>query len=62
MSDLAKRQRMPVSVSLPHGMWVETSRAAGMENMTLSEYCRAAIREKNARTFGVDDPPQLRAA
>ncbi len=33
-----------------------------MEGMTLSEYCRAAIREKNARTFGVDEPPRLRAA
>ena len=53
---------MPVSVSLPHGMWVETNRAAGMEGMTLSEYCRAAIREKNAATFAGGDPPHLRAA
>ena len=62
MSDLAKRQRMPVSVSLPHGMWVETNRAAGMEGMTLSEYCRAAIREKNAATLADGEPPRLRAA
>jgi hypothetical protein len=62
MREPIKRQRMPVSVSLPHEMWVATSRAAGMEGMTLSEYCRAAIREKNARTFGVDEPPRLRAA
>lgn len=62
MREPMKRQRMPVSVSLPHGMWVETNRAASMKGMTLSEYCRAAIRNENAVTFGVEDPPRLRAA
>jgi hypothetical protein len=58
----AKRQpRQPVSVSLPHDMWVETNRAAGMEGMKLSEYCRAAIREKNRQTLAVEVPLRVAA-
>ena len=63
MSRPVKRQpRMPVSVSLPQPMWVDANRAAGMLNMTLSEYCRAAIRDQNARVFAGDTLPPLKAA
>lgn len=56
-----RQSRTPISISLPQGMWVETNRAAGTEGMTLSEYCRAAIREKNAAVLP-SEPPQLKAA
>lgn len=56
-----RQSRVPISVSLPRTTWVETARAAGVEGMTLSEYCRAAIREKNA-TVLTSAPPQLKAA
>lgn len=52
-----RKRRVPVSVSLMHPDWVRTQRAAAMQGMTLSEYCRAAIRKENTQLL--DQPREI---
>lgn len=50
MSNTTNRKtRVPISVSMLHNDWVRTQRAAAMQGMTMSEYCRAAIRKENTQ-------------
>ena len=54
-----RKTRVPISVSMLRPDWIRTQRAAAMQGMTLSEYCRAAVRKENAALL---EPQQLTQA
>ena len=47
---------MPISVSMLRNDWGRTQRAAAMQGMTMSEYCRAAIRKENTQVLDEGRP------
>jgi hypothetical protein len=62
MANTPKRKpRVPISVSMLHPDWVRTQRAAAMQGMTMSEYCRAAIRKENTQLLDAGRPIQQAA-
>ena len=62
MSHPENRQpRTVVSLSMPHQEWMRANRAAEREGEKLSEYIRAAVRERTSVVLA-DETPQLKAA